>query len=314
MEPSKNNMKFTDIVLTWWKLYQVDLSENSLNSYYIYIYRHIIPYFKGMTINCVDENILNGFLDHEYSCGNRLTRKPLSNKSVMREFFVLRSSLEYAKQKKYISINPAEFCKLKKPIYEMKYHVYTEDEIYKLCDAARPKWMADIILLAYLTGMRRGEIYGLQWGDIDWENKSFAVTRSAGATSPHETYIHQPKTERSTRIILLCDQCIDILKNRYKSRTSEIWVFANKYGERISPWYNVNYFHKACDKCGITNKRFHDLRHTHISNLIEAGFSPAFVQQRVGHSNLNMTMRYTHLTVDTQYQIVEWQNKKEKKR
>ena len=103
-----------------------------------------------------------------------------------------------------------------------------------------------------------------------------------------------------------------MLSRRYANRTSDIWVFASKYGDLLSPWYSHKYFADTREKVGISGKRLYDMRHTHITDLIVAGISLPVVQQRAGHSNINMTMHYTHIQPDMQQAAINYLNDRDK--
>ncbi len=136
------------------------------------------------------------------------------------------------------------------------------------------------------------------------------MKRSVTAAKPRDRFITEPKTRSSKRVVLLDDGTVDMLSRRFEKRTSNIWVFADQFGELLSPWYNVKYFRAACKKANIPIRRFYDLRHTHITELVEAGESLPVIQQRVGHSNIAMTMHYTHIKPNSQQSIVGILNKR----
>ena len=118
-----------------------------------------------------------------------------------------------------------------------EFEIFTFDEVQLLIDVARPKWLGNMILLAYNTGMRKCECYGLQWEDIDFKQKNLFVKRSVTAAKPRDRFITEPKTRSSKRVVLLDDGTVDMLSRRFEKRTSNIWVFADQFGELLSPWY-----------------------------------------------------------------------------
>lgn len=296
----------------WWPGKKLNLRDLSIYKLKMVIETHILPYFGNLDIGAIDDMIIVNFINAEMESGNRITGKGLCKNSVIKEIGVIKEIFKYATLKGVIEKDPTVLIKKMKKEPTKEYEVYTCDEVEKLIKVARPKWLGDMILLAYNTGMRKCECFGLQWGDIDYVNKSLMVVRSVTAAKPGDRFITEPKTRTSKRIILLDEKTIEMLKARHKKRTSNIWVFADKYGELLSPWYNVKYFRAACQKAEIPIRRFYDLRHTHITEMVEAGIALPIIQKRAGHSNINMTMHYTHIQPNAQDSIINVLNQRAK--
>lgn len=271
---------------------------------------HIAPYFDDIDIDNISESDIANYIKEELDHGNRLNHFPLCQNSVRRNLSIIKDIFNFAVKKQIIdsSQNPMLFIPTLKKVYTKEIEIFTHDEVEKIIPIARPKWMGDIILIAYLTGMRRSEIYGLKWDDINFTEKYLTVNRGVTTYAPNTKFVNQPKSKKSHRVIKLDDRSLDMLYRRYDKRTSNEWVFANKYGELICPWYNTKYFATACKSTGITGKRFHDLRHTHITELVKAGIPLPIIQQRAGHSNINTTMGYTHIKPEMQQQVIDFLN------
>lgn len=274
--------------------------------------KHIFPFFDGYDIRDIDDSLINKFIASELDHGNRLNHQPLSQAMVLKEICVVKSIFRYAYLKGFIDRDPFEtVAKLKRPTYR-EFSIYTPEEVDKLINTARPKYLGDIILLAYHTGMRRGECYGLQWDDINWDKRILSVNRSVTATKPRERLLSEPKTKKGIRQILIDEDTIAMLKKRKKMNLSDTWVFTNQYGEPLSPWYSVKYFREASSKAQIYGKRFHDLRHTHITELVTAGIPLPVIQRRVGHSNISTTMHYVHIDTEMQQIVIDYLNSRSK--
>lgn len=141
--------------------------------------------------------------------------------------------------------------------------------------------------------MRRGEIFGLQWRDVNWTAETIMVQRAVTATHSGEREVTPPKTYTSCRCIPIDRHCIDLLRMLQATARSE-WVIVDQYGRPISPWYTVRYMHAACDALGIPHRGLHALRHTHATTCLAA--APAkVVQDRLGHAWLSQTITtYNH--------------------
>ena len=150
-------------------------------------------------------------------------------------------------------------------------------------------WYADhlvpLVLLALNTGMRRGELFNLRWRDVDLKGARLVVE---GRTSKSDTTRHLP----------LNTEALEVLKKWKRGKTSSPshHVFPGRDGGRLD---NVNSAWRSVIKlANIPDFRFHDLRHTFASNLVIAGVPLNTVRELLGHSTMEMTLRYAHLSPD----------------
>lgn len=261
---------------------------------------HIGPAFGDCEVEEIATDMVVDFVSEKREHGSPLRHPgPLADSSVSKILSILRMSLKYAVAEGIIERNPCEQVYLRKSPPK-RFVPYTPEEVRKLVAAARPKWLGDAVLIAYKTGMRRGEVFGLQWGDVDFSTHTLRVDRSVAALKPGDKIISTPKTKRSYRTIEIDQEIIDLIKKRMwkAQRFTRVpeWVMYSKYGELLSPWYTTKYMTSSQKRAEIPHKRFHDLRHTHASMLISAGVNPKIVQERLGHSNIMITMdTYNHV-------------------
>lgn len=305
-------MTFREIRTAWWNGQVYDKSPITIFRNSQSIEKHIAPFFDNMEIGCIDDIFINNYIQSELQHGNRINGKGLCQNTVRKNIQIINNIFDYAVNKHIIDkeYNPMLLVPKLKLQKTKEFSVFTYEDVEKLIEVARPKWLGDMILLAYLTGVRKCEIYGLQWSDIDFDTGFLTVNRSVTSYAPDNKFVGEPKTRTSHRQIKLDDRTINMLKKRRTNRKYDDWVFPNQYGELMSPWYNVKYFRRACVAAGIPIRRFHDLRHTHITDLVAAGISLPVVQQRAGHSDIKMTMRYTHINPNMQQSSVNFLNKR----
>jgi integrase len=166
--------------------------------------------------------------------------------------------------------------------------------------------------LALLTGMRRGELLGLKWEDIDLDRGSLAVRRTLSRGKGGTWEIGQPKTATGRRSIALPQSCVTALRkhrvaqNTERLRLGELWedndfVFTNRTGGPLHVNSMMLQFRKLTEAAGLPKIRFHDLRHTSATLLLAKGVHPKIVQERLGHADISMTLnRYSHVTPDMQ--------------
>ncbi len=185
--------------------------------------------------------------------------------------------------------------------------VFTPEEINKLLGRLKNKypliWLPTYI--AFNTGMRRGEIVGLTWSNVDLNRKEILVKQSLCRTVAGVIYIKKPKTDSGIRIIAISDEVVEVLK-KIKNKSNCEFVVAGWNGKCMDPQYLTNYFSKAVRECDISNHRFHDLRHTHASLLLAAGVSINVVSARLGHATIEITLKvYSHMLPGQQHAAAE---------
>jgi len=151
------------------------------------------------------------------------------------------------------------------------------------------------------TGMRLGEILGLQWSDVDFKGRAIIV-RNTLIEVNGELMLPEPKTPKSRRRVDLPQFVVDALtKHRAQSVregfAKEPWVFCNSTGGPLRrTHFHVNHFKPLLDKADLPAIRFHDLRHTSATLLLAAGVHPKMVQERLGHSQIGITFdTYSHV-------------------
>lgn len=173
-----------------------------------------------------------------------------------------------------------------------------------------------IISVAVQTGMRRGEILGLRWKDIDLENKTVSIEQSLRRGVKGAPEFSDPKTEQSKRTIFITDATVEVLKKQKKEQAKDRLllgkdymnehdlVFAKNDGSLIQPNTLHKRFEKIRQRAGL-DLRFHDLRHTHITLLVKANADLEVIRKRAGHSNITTTLGYTHAQEDMQKEAIK---------
>jgi integrase len=218
---------------------------------------------------------------------------------------VLSAALAHGVREELLTRNVASAVRLHTP-RSSKFTPFTASEARKyLAAAARHRHNA-LFELALRTGMRRGELLGLQWSDLDLHTGHLYVRRTLARVNG--TLAFQPtKTTYSQRRILLPAACIKTLK-RYRARQSRdrreagaAWrdldlVFANTTGGPLDP-ANVHRIHSnICQLAGVRHVRFHDLRHTCATLLLEEGVELVTIKELLGHAQLHVTADiYAHV-------------------
>ena len=165
------------------------------------------------------------------------------------------------------------------------------------------------------TGLRTGELIGLKWSDIDFENRTMKIERSMEYRyKVGEWRVGPPKSKSGYRTIPLTDEAIRILENqRAKNKKLKLipieWndtVFLCRNGTPVkNSTYDTGLF-KYCDRVGIPHFSMHVLRHTFATRCIEGGMKPKTLQKILGHSNIGITMNlYVHITEDEKHREID---------
>ncbi len=235
------------------------------------------------------------------------TPKKLSNKTIRNYHAFISSVLSTAVNWQLIPSNPCE--RVKPPKVPKKEAEYMEDyEAQDMLDqlSKRPLVLQVLVVLVTVTGMRRGELGGLEWIDIGFENCLINVER-ASLYIPHiGIFDDTPKNESSKRIMKVPKICIDLLKrlkteqDKLRQLMGDQWhesgkVFVQRNGKPIHPDTLTKMFKKFADECGDPTIHLHSMRHTNASLLIAGGTNLQTVAKRLGHSSVATTETiYSH--------------------
>ena len=208
---------------------------------------------------------------------------------------LLRELLAHAVLWGYLTRNPCDGIKAPRVVHrEMDF--LTPDEVRALLDAANPDDHA-LLATACMTGMRQGELLALQWDDVDWRSGTIRVHRSLY----RGTFV-DPKSARSIRTIGMSKRLAAILMDHKVSAPYSPWdlVFCSKDGTPLDQANIYNrMFQPTLRRAGLRRIRFHDLRHSYASMLINQGENLKYVQSQLGHASITTTVdRYGHLMPD----------------
>jgi len=228
----------------------------------------------------------------------------------------LYNMLEFAKENEVILSNP---CKksvksdMGKP--SQKKEALTIEVQRKFLEQAKGQSYENQYRFILQTGLRTGELVGLKWEDIDFENKTLKIQRSMEYRHCVGVWrIGEPKSKSGYRTIPLTDEAIRILKaqdekNKRIKVIPEEWsefVFLCRKGQPVkNSTYDTALF-KICEKAGINKFSMHVLRHTFATRCIEGGMMPKTLQKILGHSNIGITMNlYVHITEEEKQKEID---------
>lgn len=208
-------------------------------------------------------------------------QKQVKPATVNRELACLSHLFNLAKrQKRFFGENPVSISKLL-PEHNQVERILNRDEETRLLESSSPVLKA-ILLCALHTGMRKNEILSLKWDNVDLENKIITLEHT------------NTKSKKTRRIPINSTLRRIFLEQRLKVGSSN-YVFLSTKGSPYKRHDSLNQsFAGACKRANIEGLRFHDLRHTAATRMIESGASIVAVSRILGHSDLKTTMRYAH--------------------
>lgn len=221
--------------------------------------------------------------------------QPLSARSVRYVHTIIRKALGDALRQNLVAQNPAlnatppraKATKAPKPT------VWSPAELARFLDATKEHKHGLLFRLAAMTGMRRGELCGLRWGDIDFDARTITVLHTI-TTARHQRVVGTPKSDRSIRVIDVDPDTIEMLRALRREQGSDL-VFSEN-GEPLHPDVITRSFERRVKALDLPRIRLHDLRHTHASHLLAAGVNVKVVSERLGHASVAFTLdTYAHL-------------------
>ena len=275
--------------------------------------KYISPFFEACFIEDIDIDIVDKWqqwvLQKKYQTGNEMNhrqshKKTLGIKSLKNIRIVLNHIFKDAVLKKYIDRNPLDAVKVptksKKATKTVSFLTLDEIKIIldgldgfignvnRAMDTRIRKQFKNIFLFMIGSGLRSGEVIGLQWSDLDFENQTVSVNRRI-----RDGDIDKPKTASSIRTITVLKEAIDALKEQKEISGSEKWVFTNRYYTEYTSPGQIDWMYKKVLKyVGLPEGRLYNLRHTFATNLIHNGReSITTVSGLLGHNDSIVTQK-----------------------
>lgn len=294
--------------------------QTTYETYSFFVKTYLIPEFGDRLMDEISGVELQSFF-------NALLKRGLSASTVHALRRCTRTMFYAAMRVELIGKNPV--VKTKAPRIEKKdYKVLSASEAKTLIamagttDSAYYRKMSPVLYtLAIKTGMRRGELFGLMWEDIDFDHCCIHVSHNLSNGRNSNPYIGTPKTKTSCREIMIDAGDVTMLKKWHEEHEEHKKVLGSTYKgceyDVVFPTlrgtlvryttFTRRHFRPLCDKAGLPKGfRFHDLRHTCATLLLKANQHPKIVQERLGHSSISVTMdRYSQYIPSMQKDAVQ---------
>ena len=311
------SLKFSEFTEIWKRDYgSKELAPSTYKRYCRMLETRLLPYFGHFYINKIKPTDIMKFYDllekdtqlvRKKGNNGSKTKKPLSGKTILEHHRLLRAMLHKAVYWQLIVANPAERVqppKARKP----KRRSYDDEqtkillESLELLSSEDTKYKVAIILTVF-TGVRLGELMGLEWTDVDFKNGIISINRSSQYLSDMGVFTKVPKTESSIREIAMPEFIISLLEEyklwyeEQKLIYGELWtnsdrLFVQADGKPMHPSTISKWFVKYVGQIGLPVINFHGLRHTNASLLVAQNIDIAVISARLGHAQISTTLDF----------------------
>lgn len=293
----------------WLPAKKLHLATSTYRGYERNVHRHILPTLGRVSIRRLRyqqiEALYDRLLEPDQGMG-------LAPKTVYEIHLLIKGALNDALRRGLVTRNLAVVARAprQRSLQRTEGTSLTEDELRQLMRTAAGHRLFPLYWLTAMTGMRRNEVLGLRWPDIDFKKKRLHLNRGLVAVG-YEVHQTRGKTKTARRTITLDDTTLTILAGWRAFQTAEFaavgitnrdgWVFTDGDGQPVHPHAIYEAFRRVVHNAGIPAIRFHDLRHTHGSLLIKDGIPVKVVSERLGHADIAFTMQtYQHVLPDMQ--------------
>lgn len=309
---NKYSITIKDISDEWLEIKILEVKKSTYAKYYDTVYNHIVASLGGIKISNLNQVLINKFIKEKSIKGNTVNHRGLKSKTIKGIINILKQILKYAeKQYKCGNLNfeyiiPKEECK---EIQTLSHEEQTKLINYLISNLDR-KNLA--LLVCLNTGMRIGEICALKHGNIDEYRSCICVRKTMQRiknTTKHaktKTIINidDPKSKTSMRDIPIKKFLINKIKC-LKGKENE-FLLTGSCTEYIEPRTMENHLKSVLKKIKIKEVKFHALRHTFATNMIESGCDPKTLSELLGHADVQLTLKtYVHSSYELKKKSIE---------
>jgi integrase len=297
-------------LLRWLETVKSVLRPNTYLQYVQVCRDHIIPKLGKIRLRDLRP-------DHIQTLYSIKLDEGLSARSLETTHAILHKALKQALIWSLITRNPAELVRKPRRIRkEMRY--WTADQVRQFLAAAKNNRLYALFYLAITTGLRQAELLGLMWSDLDQDKGTLSIQRQVYRVAGQGLVFTEPKTAAGRRSIVLSRADLDILKQHRTRQLEERllagskWqeqnlIFTSRRGTPIdSSTMTCRDFADIINTANVPKIRFHDLRHTAATLMLQSGVHPKVVQERLGHADIKVTLNtYSHVLPSMQEDAAE---------
>ncbi|MDD6239454.1 MAG: site-specific integrase [Oscillospiraceae bacterium] len=288
---------------TWLKDYTGNLKPATKSAYEEHIRVHLKPYLGNVMMS----NLTTQMAQRLY---NMLQQdKGLSPKSIKNIHGVFHKAIAQAIKLGYLRNNPLDAVILPR-VEKRQIKAMEDSDMAAFLAAIKGHPYENILFVTVFTGLRQGEVLGLTWDCVSFENNTLLINKQHNKAKGEKEYKFSSLKNDRVRMLTVAEDVMDVLR-RQKTQQDE-WaevlgdafhnednlVFTNEYGRFVANQAVYRNYKKIMEKIGLGNMRFHDLRHTYAVNSLKAGDDIKTVQENLGHATAAFTLgTYAHATI-----------------
>jgi integrase len=296
----KNNWHFGDWMEKWVTTYKLPSDEfkpSTHANYKQYIKNHIV----NNPIGAVKLQELDGLMLQEYFNRKKANWQPSTVKKL---YVIIHGGLEQARKLEYVPKNVSDDCTVtgKNKVVHMIISGEQQDNLLNIAQDCNPRLYV-AIKLGLRYGLRRGEVLGLKWEHIDYDNAKMNVANNVVTVPGFSTDDYDPKGHQAKKLPLMPED-VEMLKEYHKDNMNTQYVISSPTGMRYHPRNFIDEWYDIRKKAKLEKLRFHDLRHNCGSNLNRAGANAFMIQQILRHQDIRTSQGYIGEDVDKMREII----------
>lgn len=302
---------FEDYLEKWMGRIRKEVRANTYETYRAQMDNHVLPYFKQkhILLRKLKHRDIQQYYNYELEQG-------MSASSVKKYHANIHKALDEAVRDELIPANPSDKAILPQK-QKSKINPYTAEEAEALFKAVEGTKMEVPVKLATMFGLRREEVLGLRWSAIDFSKRTLRINHTCVLVGNAAVNVNRTKNESSNRTLCMTDDMASYLKGVKKQQREQQlkqgeqyvytdYVCIDEYGQQLKPNYISERFRETLKKNGLRHIRFHDLRHTCASLLMNHGYETADISKMLGHSTITTTVDiYGHIDEKRMRNIAE---------
>lgn len=301
-----------ELIREWLATKKREIRGNSYTSYEETAVNHIIPHFERLELTAMQ--LTSAHIQRYYAAKSV---EGLTSGSLTRHRTIIRGSLDYAIQTlDIISVNVADRAKLPKSSKKRVPAYYTPEQLKKLFRAVENESIEAPVKLSATYGLRRSEALGLRWSEVDWQRKTVSICHTVVRDGTDVIYDDTVKEAASFRTMPLTKDMENFLRklqthqNQMKKQCgtnyhNSDYVCIWDDGRPLEPDYVSSRFGRFLKEKELPHIRYHDLRHSSATLLVNSGYTLEQVMKWLGHASIRSTERYAHLQANGKTEMAE---------
>ena len=293
----------------WLTNYQDSIRPKTYQQYRQIINQYLVPGIGTVKLKDLRPDQIQTFYTQQ-------SREGKSLRTILLIHSVLHRSLNQALRWGLVGRNPAQAVNRPR-LRKKEMHTLDENQVRILLETARGSRWEMLFWMAVTTGLREGELLGLKWSDLDWVTRRLSVQRQLQRLKDRGLVFSSPKSQAGERAVLLSMDTIKRLRGHHvvqyyeKLFAENRWqendlIFPSTVGTPLDPRNLIRNFKAILRQAELPDIRFHDLRHTAATLMLQQGIHPKVVQERLGHADIALTLNtYSHVLPDIQEEAVQ---------